>query len=308
MYLATYLDSMQVRAILLLLSLLLLLPTSKTFGAQVTVAWDPVTASGLAGYNVYYGTASGNYSLKVNAGNQTSATISGLAEGATYYFVATDYNTAGVESGFSNEVKFTVASSCSYTISPTSASVGAGGGTGQVTVTTGSTCSWTTSNPVSWVTITSGASGTGSGIVSYSFQTNTGTTSRTAGLTIAGITFTVTQAGTGGATQAASTCTTAPSAATLRSPSGAVTTNTPTYTWNAVPCSSWYYLWVDDSAGTRIQQWYTAADAGCASGTGTCSVTPGTILNNGSGQWWIQTWDSVDYGPWSTGMGFWVRP
>jgi hypothetical protein len=103
-------------------------------------------------------------------------------------------------------------------------------------------------------------------------------------------------------------CTAVPSATTIVFPSGTITTATPTYTWNAVPCSSWYYLWVDDSAGTRIQQWYTAADAGCASGTGTCSVTPSTTLNNGAARWWIQTWDDAGYGPWSAGMGFRVRP
>ena len=103
-------------------------------------------------------------------------------------------------------------------------------------------------------------------------------------------------------------CTAAPSAATTVFPTHTITTATPTYTWNAVPCSSDYYLWVEDSTGIRIQQWYTAAGAGCASGTGTCSVTPNTILNAGSGKWWIQTWDSAGYGPWSADMNFRVWP
>ena len=103
-------------------------------------------------------------------------------------------------------------------------------------------------------------------------------------------------------------CAAPPSSATLASPSDSTTTATPTYTWNAVPCASWYYLWVDDSVNTRIQQWYAAADAGCASGTGTCSVTPTTALNVGAARWWIQTWDSAGYGPWSAGMNFSVGP
>ena len=96
-----------------------------------------------------------------------------------------------------------------------------------------------------------------------------------------------------------------PGKATLISPSGSVATNTPTYTWNAVAAATWYYLWVNDSSTTaKIQRWYTSADAGCPSGTGTCSVTPSTALASGDGQWWIQTWNSGGYGPWSDGMAF----
>ena len=62
-------------------------------------------------------------------------------------------------------------------------------------MTTQSGCSWTTASPASWVRITSGASGTGNGTVNYSVDANTGASSRTAGLTIAGAVFTVTQAG-----------------------------------------------------------------------------------------------------------------
>ena len=90
------------------------------------------------------------------------------------------------------------------------------------------------------------------------------------------------------------------------SPSQGINTSMPTYTWNAVPNSTWYYLWVDDSIGNKIRQWYKAADAGCTSGTGTCSLTPGTALTVGAGKWWVQTWNSVGYGPWSTGMAFTV--
>jgi hypothetical protein len=97
-----------------------------------------------------------------------------------------------------------------------------------------------------------------------------------------------------------------PGAATLVLPSGAISTRNPTYTWNAVPNATWYYLWVNDSTGTQIATWYAAAQAGCASGTGTCSVTPSVALASGSAQWWIQTWNSAGYGPWSDGMAFTV--
>jgi hypothetical protein len=57
----------------------------------------------LAGYKVYYGTASGNYTMVIDAGNVTSYDVSGLAAG-TYYFVVTAYDTVGSESPYSNEV------------------------------------------------------------------------------------------------------------------------------------------------------------------------------------------------------------
>ena len=55
-----------------------------------------------------------------------------------------------------------------------------------------------------------------------------------------------------------------PGKATPVSPMGAVYDDTPTYKWNAVSDSTWYYLWVDDSSGTPIKKWYRATDASCA--------------------------------------------
>lgn len=87
---------------------------------------------------------------------------------------------------------------CSFSISPTSASVAAAGGSGTVSVTATAGCSWTAVSNASFITVTGGASGTGSGTVSYSVAANGATTSRTGTITIASQTFTVTQAGTTG--------------------------------------------------------------------------------------------------------------
>jgi hypothetical protein len=99
-----------------------------------------------------------------------------------------------------------------------------------------------------------------------------------------------------------------PRGTTLILPSGTTTTNAPTYTWKAVSDSDSYYLWVDDATGNRIKQWYTAADAGCASGAGNCAVWSDTGLANGSAKWWVQTWNTYGYGPWSGPMNFTVAP
>jgi hypothetical protein len=103
---------------------------------------------------------------------------------------------SGSDAGWLDYVVFT-GSTCTYSISPTSASFGASGGSGSVSVTAPSGCSWTAGSNASWITITSGSSGSGNGTVSYSVAANTSTSSRTGTMTIAGQTFTVTQAGTG---------------------------------------------------------------------------------------------------------------
>jgi M6 family metalloprotease-like protein len=99
-----------------------------------------------------------------------------------------------------NTISFTVTlggGGCTYSISPTSASVPAAGGSGTVTVTAGSGCTWTATSNAGWITVTSGASGSGNGSVGYSVAANAGA-ARTGTLTIAGQTFTVNQAGSGG--------------------------------------------------------------------------------------------------------------
>ena len=75
-------------------------------GASLTLAWDSNTDANLAGYKVYYGTASGSYSIVVDVGNCTSLTISSLEAGKTYFFAATAYAASGEESGKSNEIRY----------------------------------------------------------------------------------------------------------------------------------------------------------------------------------------------------------
>ncbi len=83
-----------------------------------------------------------------------------------------------------------------FTLSSTSANIPAAGGSGTVSVTsTVPTAPWSAASNDSFITITSGAGGTGNGTVSYSVAANTGASTRQGTLTIAGQTFTVIQAG-----------------------------------------------------------------------------------------------------------------
>jgi len=70
----------------------------------VVLGWDPNSETDIAGYRAYYGTASRNYTVKVDVGNVITCEIPGLAVGTVYYFAVTAYNTSGLESDYSNEV------------------------------------------------------------------------------------------------------------------------------------------------------------------------------------------------------------
>ena len=84
---------------------------------------------------------------------------------------------------------------CTYSISPTSKSVAVEGGSGTIAVSAGTNCSWTAGSNTSWIKIMSGSPGTGNGTVNYSVDPNTGSSSRTGSIAIAGKTFTITQGG-----------------------------------------------------------------------------------------------------------------
>ena len=76
---------------------------------SVTLNWTPPTENDdgtaltdLAGYKIYWGTTPGNYTNSVTIdGGLTTYVVENLAPG-TYEFVATSFNTSGVEGGYSN--------------------------------------------------------------------------------------------------------------------------------------------------------------------------------------------------------------
>ena len=78
------------------------------FAATVSLAWDPSSASNVAGYKLHYGPSSRNYPYKVDTGKSTSCSLSGLTAGKKYYFAATAYDPSKVESNFSSEISYTV--------------------------------------------------------------------------------------------------------------------------------------------------------------------------------------------------------
>ena len=82
---------------------------------------------------------------------------------------------------------------CAFTLSTTNQAMPAGGGGSSVTVTTNTGCGWTATTHATWITITRGTPGSGTGPLSFSVTANTTSTARTGTLTVAGQTVTLTQ-------------------------------------------------------------------------------------------------------------------
>jgi len=123
---------------------------------------------------------------------------SGSGNGSVAFTVAA--NTGGARTGSISVAGQTFSVSqaaevvaCSYSISPANTSVGASGGSGNITVSAGNNCPWTAGSNAGWLTITSGSGGNGNGSIAYSVAANTGG-SRSAAISVGGQTFTVTQA------------------------------------------------------------------------------------------------------------------
>ena len=79
-------------------------PVTQAYSAQSTLSWDAVSDPAVVGYKLHYGNAPGSYTKSLDTGKTTSLTVSDLTEGQTYYFASTAYDSAGNQSGYSNEV------------------------------------------------------------------------------------------------------------------------------------------------------------------------------------------------------------
>ncbi len=99
-------------------------------------------------------------------------------------------------------INFTLAQAgCSYPVTPAPAANPPSGGTSYtVTVGASASCAWTAVSNASWLTVTSGASGSGTATVGYTVAANNTGISRTATLAIGGVGYTITQASAGGGT------------------------------------------------------------------------------------------------------------
>jgi hypothetical protein len=168
-------------------------PTSQTVGAAGGNGTIAVTASGSCAWTA----------TSAAAWVMITSSASGAGNGSVAFSVAANVAGARTTTIAIAGLTFTVNQDaaapppppppppCSFSISPTSQTVPATGGSGTVMLTTGTGCAWTASTAAAWLAV-SPSSGTGSGTVSFMAAANTGT-ARSGTIAIADQTFTVTQ-------------------------------------------------------------------------------------------------------------------
>jgi hypothetical protein len=139
--------------------------------------------------------------------------------------------------------------SCEPTLSSTSASYGAEGGSGSVGLSIAAGCAWTVTADSSWVAVSGTASGSGPATIGYTVGSNTSTGRRTAKLSVAGQSHAIAQEG-----RVAQSCAYELSPAEFRTGKDAVNgtftvTTAQGCTWSASSNSSWLSL-IDGTQGT----------------------------------------------------------
>jgi uncharacterized protein (TIGR03437 family) len=181
---------------------------SLTVNAATAISTQPTDQTVCAGGNATFTVTANGTNLTyqwrkggvaINDATNSSYTINAAtaADAAQYDVVVT--GVCGTAT--SNAATLTVNA---FALSASNATFAAAGGTGAVDLTaTVGQCTWNVSSSDNWLTVTSvtstsgtaSNSGTGNGRVNYSVAANPATTSRTGTLTIAGLSFTVTQSG-----------------------------------------------------------------------------------------------------------------
>ncbi len=191
--------------------------------------------------------------IPLTPGQSYEATVSAIGPGGSS------------ASGRSNT--FGVSGPCSYSLSPSSQSIGPAAAQGSFAMSTGAGCAWTAVSQAPWITVTAGAAGTGPGTVSYSATANSATSARSGTILAAGWNFTLLQSG-----QApACTFTISPTQRTVpwTATSISVTVGAqPGCAWTATSPASWALV--------------TAGASGTGPGTVTITVNKYTGLSNRS--------------------------
>jgi hypothetical protein len=150
------------------------------------VTWSQgITEPGSSGSGLWTGTGDTAKLVGTLTGGDSSCATPTESD---YYsrFSVTYPNVAGFLNG-----------SCVSNISPTTHSFPEGGGSGSITVNAPAGCAWTASSTESFVTITSGGSGTGPGTVDFSVAANLNGLQRTAYVVVGAQVFKVNQAAGG---------------------------------------------------------------------------------------------------------------
>ena len=169
------------------------------------------------------GSGPGTVTYSVSANGATTSRASSLSVGGQTHAITQDARPP---------------TACSYELSAGAAQFNKDGGPGTVTVIAPAGCAWTAISSVPWLTVSSGAQGSGGGAVSYTVARQTDVAERTGTIAVAGRTFTVRQSGDTGACQYSVT----PVAFSPCMPAGTVTATIATQAscpWTAASNAGW---------------------------------------------------------------------
>jgi len=214
---------------------------------------------------------------------------SGTGNGRVDYSVASNPGSARTGTLAIGDQTFTVTqtaapSPCTWSIAPTSQNVSDAGGSGSTAVTaSGATCAWSATSNADWITLVSGASGVGNGTVSFNIAPNTGA-ARTGTLTVAGQTFTISQAAP------APSCTLSISPNSVTAPpegltgSVAITASAPSCPWSATSTLDWIAFAAPASGTGSATIAYTIAPNSAIARAGTVTIAGQAFTVSQAGQ------------------------
>ncbi|MET0753771.1 MAG: Calx-beta domain-containing protein [Pyrinomonadaceae bacterium] len=177
------------------------LTVTRTGGSASDVFVNYATQNGTAISPGDYSSSSGTLNF---GASETSKTITipiiddATVEGNESFTANLSSPTSGAVLGTPSTVTVTIIDNdvCAYSISSASSNIPATASSGTFGIIATEGCAWTAASGASWITLTSGASGSGNGTVGFTVAANTSVNQRTGTIVAAGKTFTVTQSGT----------------------------------------------------------------------------------------------------------------
>ncbi|MCA9575669.1 MAG: OmpA family protein [Sandaracinaceae bacterium] len=206
----------------------------------------------------------------------SGVTPSGTGSGSVSYTVAANTGPARTGTITMGGQTFTVnqASGCTAMLASSGASAGAVGGVASVGLTMSNpACPWTASSGTPWIGAVT-PSGTGSASVSYTVAPNPGL-ARTGTITVAGQTFTVTQANGCAPSLPASSASVSAGAGTT---SAGISMSDPACPWTASTSTPWISAVTASGTGSGVVNYTVAANVGpLRSGTITIGGLPFTV-------------------------------
>jgi hypothetical protein len=175
--------------------------------------------------------------------------------------------------------------SCTYALQPTSMNVGSGAVTNDFHVVTQAGCAWTAVSNAPWIQVVHPpqGSGSGNGPVVFSAQANT-STPRSGTITVAGLTFTINQAGT-----TPPPCTYSINPASVNVGASATTGSVMVTAgagcgWTAVPNASWLHITSGASGSGNGSTGYSVdANTSSTPRSGTLTIAGRTFTVNQAG-------------------------